>query len=292
MTTTAESPILVLGATGGQGGAVTAALLARQARVRAMVRRLGEPSVQRLTERGVEVMVGSFDDRAALGAAMKGAAAVFALTTPFEAGVDAEVGQGRAIVAAAGDARVPHLVFSSVAGADQHTGVPHFDSKAIIEKDVAASGLPYTITAPTYFFDNALGGEGADRIAAGIIDLPLPPDRPLQQLARPDMGAFVAKVLLDPKPYVGRRIELASDAVTPAQMADALTTALGRPVRHEQTPLESIHNPDMLAMWRFLNGPGYRVDIDALRTANPDIAWTSFVDWAQHTFESGSLGRR
>jgi uncharacterized protein YbjT (DUF2867 family) len=174
MTTTAESPILVLGATGGQGGAVTAALLARQARVRAMVRRPGEPSVQRLTECGVEVMVGSLDDRAALGAAMEGAAAVFALTTPFEAGVDAEVAQGRAIVAAAGDARVPHLVFSSVAGADQHTGVPHFDSKAIIEKDWAASGLPYTITAPTYFFDNALGGEGADRIAAGIIDLPLP----------------------------------------------------------------------------------------------------------------------
>ena len=292
MTTTAESPILVLGATGGQGGAVTAALLARQARVRAMVRRLGEPSVQRLTERGVEVMVGSLDDRAALGAAMEGAAAVFALTTPFEAGVDAEVAQGRAIVAAADDARVPHLVFSSVAGADQHTGVPHFDSKAIIEKDVAASGLPYTITAPTYFFDNALGGEGADRIAAGIIDLPLPPNRPLQQLARPDMGAFVAKVLLDPKPYVGRRIELASDAVTPAQMADALTTALGRPVRHEQTPLESIPNPDMLAMWRFLNGPGYRVDIDALHTANPDIAWTSFVDWAQHAFESGSRAKR
>jgi uncharacterized protein YbjT (DUF2867 family) len=147
MTTTAESPILVLGATGGQGGAVTAALLARQARVRAMVRRPGEPSVQRLTERGVEVMVGSLDDRAALGAAMEGAAAVFALTTPFEAGVDAEVAQGRAIVAAADDARVPHLVFSSVAGADQHTGVPHFDSKAIIEKGLAASGLRYTITA-------------------------------------------------------------------------------------------------------------------------------------------------
>ncbi len=47
---------------------------------------------------------------------------MFALTTPFEAGVDAEVAQGHAIVAAADDARVPHLVFSSVAGADQHTG--------------------------------------------------------------------------------------------------------------------------------------------------------------------------
>jgi uncharacterized protein YbjT (DUF2867 family) len=290
MTTSAESPILVLGATGGQGGAVTAALLARQARVRAMVRRPGEPSVQRLTERGVEVVVGSLDDRAAIGAAMEGAAAVFALTTPFEAGVDAEVAQGRAIVAAADDARVPHLVFSSVAGADQHTGVPHFDSKAIIEKVLAASGLPYTITAPTYFFDNALGG--ADRIAAGILDLPLPPDRPLQQLARPDLGAFAAKVLLDPKPYLGRRIELASDAVTPAQMAELLSAALGRPVRHEQTPLESIRNPDMHAMWRFLNGPGYRVDLEALHAANPDIVWQSFADWAQHTFESRSQRRR
>jgi hypothetical protein len=27
---------------------------------------------------------------------------------------------------------------------------------------------------------------------------------------------------------------------------------------------------------------------DELHTANPDIAWTSFVDWAQRTFESGS----
>lgn len=44
---------------------------------------------------------------------------------------------------------VPHLVFREVAGADQHTGVPHFDSKAVIETELAASGVLYTITAPT-----------------------------------------------------------------------------------------------------------------------------------------------
>jgi uncharacterized protein YbjT (DUF2867 family) len=275
-----------LGATGGQGGAVVGALLARGARVRALVRRPDKPSVRRLTQRGVEAVAGSLDDRTALGAAMRGIAGVFAVTTPFEAGVDAEVAQGRAIVAAAIDQQVPHLVFSSVAGADQQTGVPHFDSKAIIETELAASGVPYTITAPTYFFDNALGG--MDRIQAGILDLPLPPNRPLQQLARPDLGAFVAKVLVDPKPYVGQRIELASDVVTPAQMAELLTAALGRSVRHEQTPLESIQNPDMRAMWTFLNGPGYRVDLKALHAANPDIAWQSFADWAQHTFGSRS----
>jgi hypothetical protein len=64
---------------------------------------------------------------------------------------------------------------------------------------------------------------------------------------------------------------------------------MGRPLHHEQTPLESISSPDMHAMWRFLNGPGYRVDIPALHSANPDVAWTSFADWAQHTFGSGSL---
>lgn len=194
--------------------------------------------------------------------------------------------QGRTILAAAVDSQIPHFVFSSVASADQHSGVPHFDSKAIIENELISTGLAYTITAPTYFFDNALGG--VDQIQAGILELPLPPDRPLQQLARADLGLFVAKVLLDPEPYVGQRIELAGDAVTPREMADVFSEVLGRPVRHEQTPLESIGNPDMHAMWRFLNGPGYRVDVEALRVANPDIAWTSFADWARRTFESPS----
>jgi len=67
---TSESPVLVLGATGGQGGAVAGALLARGARVRALVRRPDDPSVRRLSERGVEAVVGSLDDRIALGAAM------------------------------------------------------------------------------------------------------------------------------------------------------------------------------------------------------------------------------
>jgi hypothetical protein len=61
---------------------------------------------------------------------------------------------------------------------------------------------------------------------------------------------------------------------------------VGRNVRPEHTPLASISNPDMHAMWTFLNGPGYRVDIAALRAANSDIEWTSFADWAQRTFRS------
>lgn len=118
---------------------------------------------------------------------------------------------------------MPHLVFSSVAGADQHTGVPHFDSKAAIERNLAESGLPYTILGPTYSFDNAR--QGADRIAEGVLELPLPADQSLQQLARADLGAFAMHVLRRPRDYAGQRIELASDAPTPAQMATIAWTS-------------------------------------------------------------------
>lgn len=282
----ADARVLVLGASGGQGGAVVDALLARGRKVRALLRDRAGRSAYRLAEQGVDVVAGSFEDTESLVVAMQGVSGVFALTTPFEAGVHAEVSQGRAIVTAARRAQVPHLLFSSVAGAGQHTGVPHFESKAVIEHEITTAGVPYTILGPTYFFDNALGG--ADQILGGLLELPLPSDRPLQQLARPDLGAFAAEVLTHPDRYLSKRIELAGDAPTPAQMATALSGALGRPVRHEPVPLDAIANPDMHAMWEFLNGPAYQVDIAALRAAYPHLSWTSFADWASHTLAAAS----
>lgn len=281
-----EWPVLVLGATGGQGGAVVDALLAAGRPVRAALRSPGSGSARRLEERGVQIVPGSLDDRAALTAAMRGVAGVFALTTPFEAGPDAELAQGRAQLAAAQDARVPHLVFSSVAGADQSTGVPHFDSKAVVERQLAAGDVQYTILGPTYFFDNALGGQ--DQIAAGEMWMPLPPDRPLQQLARTDLGRFATAVLADPTGFTGQRIELAGDDPTPTAMASALSAALGRPVAAQQVALRAIGSPDMLAMWTFLNVAGYRVDLGALKASRPDLPWTSFSDWASRTFQGES----
>ncbi|MFF9497386.1 NmrA/HSCARG family protein [Streptomyces flaveolus] len=273
-----DEPILVLAATGGQGAAVTKALAGRGARVRALVRDPGRQAARKLAAAGVDVVTGSLSDADSLAAAMAGVRAVFAYTTPFEAGLEAEVAQGRSIIAAATLARIPHLVFSSVAGADQASGVPHFESKALIEAELASGDVPHTVLGPTYFFDNALGG--AERILDGLLDLPLPGDRPLQQLDRADLGAFAAKVLLDPSEYAGQRIELASDAPTPVQMADALGGALGREVRHERFPLSAVTNPDMHAMWAFLNREGYRVDIPALHGDHPESGWTRYADWA------------
>ncbi|GAB3804391.1 hypothetical protein GCM10027605_28310 [Micromonospora zhanjiangensis] len=154
--------------------------------------------------------------------------------------MDAEMAQGRAILAAADEARVPHLVFSSVASADQRSGVPHFDSKARIETELAAGHVPYPILGPTYIFDNALGG--ADRIRGGVLDVPLPADRPLQQLARADLGAFASQVLLGPAPYVGHRIE--SSPFCPKSSAVNLRGPAATTATPTQYAYQAIHSGD------------------------------------------------
>jgi uncharacterized protein YbjT (DUF2867 family) len=277
-------PVLVLGATGGQGGAVASALLSVGRPVRALVRDPGSDRAAGLGAAGAELATGDFTDPAALGAAMRGASAAFALTTPFESGPSAELQQGQAIIDAATQAEVPFLLFSSVAGALDNTGVPHFESKAAVERALADSGLRHAVVAPSYFYDNALGGY--QDLLDGVLNVPLPARTRLQQLDRSDLGSFAELVLRDPDEFAGTRTELASDEPTPPEMCDALSAALGREVSFSETPMSAVRNPDMAAMWEFLRAGGYQVDIDALRTAYPAVGWTTFTKWAERTFAS------
>lgn len=272
--------IAVLGATGGQGGAVARALLEAGHGVRAVVRDPGSGRAKALAVAGAEVVPGDLFDAASLAEAFRGTTAAFAVTTPFQDGLDAEVAQGAAIVRAAADAALPHLVLASVASADQDTGVPHFETKARTEKLLTDSGLPATVVAPTYFYDNALGA--MDEVAAGLLTMPLPGDTPLQQVARQDLGRVVAAVVADPNRWTGQRIEVAGDDPTPIRMAEEIGRAAGGTVAFRRTPLEDLRtiNPDMFAMYRFLTDTGYQVDLEVLRAQFPDVTWTSYGAWA------------
>jgi uncharacterized protein YbjT (DUF2867 family) len=142
--------------------------------------------------------------------------------------------------------------------------------------------------APTYFYDNALGGY--QELLAGVLELPLPADHRLQQLDRSDLGSFVALVLADPASYDGSRFELASDAPTPAQMTREVSDALDRPVRYSETPMTDVRrrSSDMAAMWEFLRGPGYQADVAALHRDYPGVGWTSFTEWAHRALQPSS----
>src|SRR5262245_4536778 len=118
--------ILVTGATGLQGGSVVRALQKKGGfTVRALTRDASSPKAAKLKEKGVEVMAGDLDDRASLDAAMRGAHGVFSVQTIGKKEGD-EQRQGIAVAEAAAAAKVEHLVYSSVDGAERKTGIPHF----------------------------------------------------------------------------------------------------------------------------------------------------------------------
>jgi len=282
-----QRPVLVTGATGPHGRAVTLALLSTGRRVRALTRDPTSARAGELTALGGELAVGDLLDPASLTEAMRGTSAVYAVTTPFGGGAQAEIAQGEQILAAADRAHVPWLVLASVASADRASGVPHFESKWQIEQRLASSQLLHTVVAPTYFYENL--GNLDQKIADRELALPLPPHQPLQQIALADLGAAVASLFTRRMEFIGQRIELAGDQPTPQQMTDALSAAAARHLRYRQVPLDTIatRNADLAAMYRFLTDTGYQVDIAAVRAQFPDVNWTSFAQWVNATAPIG-----
>jgi uncharacterized protein YbjT (DUF2867 family) len=271
--------ILVTGATGRQGGALARLLLAKGHRVRALTRKADSPAASELRGRGADLTVGDFDDRASLERAMRGVDAVYLMATPFGAGIDAEVRQGKAAADVAADSGVRHLVYSSVSDADRQTGIPHFDSKYAIERHIQRLGIPYTIIAPAYFMENLdLRGVGAGRLA-----LPLPASRPLQQTAVADIAGFAALVLESREPFLGKRLDIASDELTGRAMAEILSRVTGHTVEFLEVPVETVRarSEDLALMFEWFDRVGYSADIPALRREYPDVGWHSFEAWAR-----------
>lgn len=273
-------PVLVTGATGHQGGAVLAALLERGRKVRALVRDPSSVRALALAQRGVELFAGDLLDPVQLTAAMSGAGCAFGLTVAG-GGPEQELAQGHAIIAAAHEGGLPHLVLSSVASAQRAPEVPHFASKASLEAAALQSGVPTTVVAPTWFFENLLAHR--QDIVSGAMALALPADRPLQAVALGDLGDLVAAVMLRGPSCASQRIEVAGDEITPAAMAAALTQVIGVDVHHEEVPLSDLGPPtsDMAAMYAFLAHTGYHVDLAALRGEFGEVRWHSFPEWAR-----------
>ncbi|AKJ12292.1 NmrA family protein [Streptomyces incarnatus] len=274
--------VAVTGATGAQGGATARALLTAGHRVRALTRHPDAPAAAALHALGADVRHADFDDRASLDAALTGADALFAVTTPFGTDTDTEVRQGRALVDAAAAARLGHVVLTSAAHADRGTGVPHYDSKYEVERHLRASGVPWTVIAPAAFMDNYATGWTLSGLREGVFGWPMPAGRPFALIPATDIGAFAALALERRADFTGRRIDIASDTCTPEQIAAALTTATGRPVTHHEVPLDTVrtHSTDLAAMFAYFTTTGLDVDTPTLHRTHPEITWHTFADWA------------
>jgi uncharacterized protein YbjT (DUF2867 family) len=272
---------VVAGASGKQGGAVVKSLLERGHQVRAITRNTDSPKARELENAGVTLVRASLEDTAALTKALAGATSLFAMTTPFEEGTQAETRQGITAANAARAAGV-HLVFTSVGSANRQTGIPHFDSKHEVEEHIARIGVRATVLAPVYFMENIYFGK--EQLAKGVYATPLPPTRQLAQVAIADIGAVAVRVLEEPDRFAGKRFDIASDELTGNDVVAILSRVTGRPFTYFQVPLDVIRQrmgEDGVKMYEWFDRVGYTVDRAALRREFPDIAFHDFESWAK-----------
>lgn len=275
-----DRTILVTGATGRQGGAVTAQLHAKHFPVRALIRNPDKPQARQLVGQGTEIVRGDMNDADSLVRAVDGVYGVFAVQTPAEHGSAFEVRQGINLADAAKRARVSHFVYSSVGSADQNTGIPHFDSKVRIEDHIRGTGLRFTIFRPVFFMENLLGMR--ERIEQGVLALPLKPETRLQMIAVDDIGAFVALAFERAGHWQNRIFEIAGDEVSMTELTASLSRISTHEVRYEQVPWDEFEQSaggEMTAMYRWFDTVGYHADISAVRGEYPNLS--SLERWLQ-----------
>ena len=274
---TKQLTVLVVGATGQQGGSVARQLLDKGHRVRAFTRNADSSAAREIESLGAELAVGDTEDRESVIRAATGVDAVYAMTSFFELGLEAEVRQGRAIADAVKAAGIGHFVYASVGNADQSTGIPHFDSKYEIEKHIKALGIPHTIVALVLFYENVLSPWTLPGLVQGTLSLLVPPDRPVQAIPVEDISSFVSLVLENPDRFLDKRIDIASDELSGNRAAEIVSSASGRPI--DYAPLQM--NGDADKMYEWFETVGYSANIEALRRDYPEVGWHKFEEWAQ-----------
>lgn len=281
-----DTVILVTGATGTQGGAVARELLNRGHVVRGLTRNTQSENAKAMSQIGVQMVQGDFDDAASLTAAMDGVFGVFAVTDFWEHGYDKEIQHGKQLIDAALAADVEHFVFTSVASADANTGIPHFESKWEIEVYLRESGIGFSIVRPVEFMDNVRYIR--ENVLSGTYFDPRDSGQSHQWIAVSDIGYFVGEAFDNPEEWLGRTLEIAGDQLTIAEFVDSLSNAAGVDVHYQQlnwSAYEARAGEEMTVMLRWFDEIGYEVDVEELRSKHPNLLtfeqYLQNLDWGR-----------
>ncbi len=217
--------ILVTGTSGKTGRAVLAALRARGAAVRALVRREQPLPAD-------EIVQGDIAYPPRMASALTGVEALYFIA-PNVYSHEADV--GRAWIAAAKAAGVQRFVYHSVLF-PQIEAMPHHWQKLRVEEALIRSGLDFTILQPASYMQNLLPYIPAMR-ERGEYRVPYSVDAKFSPVDLEDVAAAAARVLLEPG-HTGATYQLAGpDLLSSVEMAQHASRQLGRPVAAVPQPL-------------------------------------------------------
>ena len=211
--------ILVTGASGKLGRAVTGALPEKGFNVRAATR---ETTRIKWTDR-VRPILFDYEDPTLFRAALDNIQYVFLIAPPLDSQASAKL---MPFIDKAAETGVIHIVFTSAMTVELDEKNP----LRIIERHLMKSGLDYTILRPNFFMENFTSGWIAPMIASGKISVPAG-DAGTSFISVEDI-ARVAAVCFEEKRY-GEECDLTGpESLTYGEAARIISDACGRTVNY------------------------------------------------------------
>jgi uncharacterized protein YbjT (DUF2867 family) len=299
--------IAVIGATGAQGGGLVRAIQADKSgsfAARAITRNPNSEKAQALRAQGVEIVQGDADDEASLERAFAGAYGVFALTNFWEHfSPERELLQARNQAQAAKAAGIQHVIWSTLEDTRKWVPlednrmptlqgkykVPHFDAKGEADQIFRDLGVPTTFLQTAYYWENLIFfGAGPQRGPDGVLAITFPmDDKKLPSIAVEDIGKAALAIFKRGREFINKTVGIAGEHITGAEMARALTEALGQEVRYNNVPPEIYRSfgfpgaDDLGNMFQFKRDfneyyCGAR-NLDFSRKLNPELQ--TFQEW-------------
>jgi uncharacterized protein YbjT (DUF2867 family) len=243
MKSTDDSPILVTGAAGDIGAIgrnLTAMLIAKGHKVRALVRREDERS-EGLRRLGAEVVQGDLTDLTSMHRAIEGCARIYfgmSVSAPYlEATVNtAAVARHHGVEAFVNMSQMTLTQMSITVTTDSPQHKLHW----LAEQALAWSGLPVVTVRPTVFLEGfflrlaAAGVRERDELA-----LPLGSSR-TSPVSAVDVADAVSVILDNPAPHIGQIYNLTGfESADLDHYARVFSEALGRTIRYRNVPLSA-----------------------------------------------------
>jgi len=222
-------PVVVTSANGRTGRALVKALVAHGIRVRALDHNPGVLELAR-DDHGqphplVEAVQGEMLEPADRRRALAGARALVHIPPSLHA-YEADI--GHAIVGAAREAKVEHLIFMSVIHPQLEPLLNH-QSKLAVERHVLQSLLPFTILQPQHYMQNI---NVTAAVATGTLPIGYTPSTPLQHVDLEDVAEVTAKIILEGERHHFATYELCgSDYVSHDELAQSIASLSGKPVK-------------------------------------------------------------
>ncbi len=249
--------IAVFGATGAQGGGLVRAILADPTggfAARAVTRHPDSEKARELQRLGAEIVAADIDDSASLERALKGAYGAYFVTFFWaHFSPEREMTEARNMAMAARAVGLRHAIWSTLEDTRRwvplsdsrmptlmgNYKVPHFDGKGASDKTFVDLGVPTTFLLTSFYWDNLIQlGMGPKPGPDGQLAFTVPMgDKRLPGIAAEDIGRCAYGIFRGGAHHVGKTIGVAGEHLTGAEMAAALSGALGRQVRyHAITP--------------------------------------------------------